>query len=130
LASSNAHNEDVRARARASIGSLVLFVASSVAANAFADLQSAATAMACCAKTNYQCAGLSGPDDCCQRMGHTAGGATSSTLSSADPLVAPAAVVVPSFIVALTSAPAPPAPGPAFKRPHDPPHLHPYSLLI
>jgi hypothetical protein len=108
---------------------LALFVASSVAATAFADLQSALTAMACCAKTNYQCAGLSRADDCCQRMGHTAG-PTVGTLSSASPLLAPAAAIISAFIVELPSAPAPLIPGPAFKRPHDPPHLHPFSLLI
>jgi hypothetical protein len=108
----------------------VLFVACSMAATAFADLESALTAMACCAKTNYQCAGLGGPDDCCQRMGHTAGRITAVTLSSANPLLVPAAVIIPTFIVEPTSAPAPLNPGPAFKRPHDPPHLHPYSLLI
>jgi hypothetical protein len=108
---------------------LALFVASSVAASAFADLQSALTAMACCAKTNYQCAGLSGPDDCCQRMGHAAG-PTVGTLSSDSPLVVPAAVIIPDFINAPASLSGAPTPGPAFTRPHDPPHLHPFSLLI
>ena len=119
----------MRTRARALIGSLALFVASSLAATAFADLQSALTAMACCAKTNYQCAGLSRPDDCCQRMGHAAG-PTVGTLSSASPLVVPSAVTIPAFIVAPASRFGTPSPGPAFKRPHDPPHLHPFSLLI
>jgi len=106
-----------------------LFVASAVAATAFADLQSALTAMACCARTNYQCAGLSRSDDCCQRMGHTAA-PTVGTLASASPLSVPLAVIVPGFTVAPTSASAPLNAGPAFKRPHDPPHLHPFSLLI
>jgi hypothetical protein len=119
----------VRPSARTLIGSLALFVASSVAATAFADLHSALTAMACCAKTNYQCAGLSGPDDCCQRMGHAAG-PTVGTLSSASPLVVPSAVLIPGFIVAPASLFGSPSPGPAFKRPHDPPHLHSFSLLI
>ena len=119
----------MRTCARTLIGSLTLFVASSVAATAFADLHSALTAMACCAKTNYQCAGLSRPDDCCQRMGHAAG-PTVGTLSSASPLVVPAAVIIPGFIVAPASLFGPPSTGPAFKRPHDPPHLHPFSLLI
>jgi len=127
--SSKEHNECVRTRARAWIGSLALLAASSVAATAFADLLSALTAMACCAKTNYQCAGLSRPDDCCQRMGHAAG-PTVGTLSSASPLVVPAAVIIPGFIVAPASLFGPPSTGPAFKRPHDPPHLHPFSLLI
>jgi len=119
----------VRIRARALIGSLALLVASSVAVTAFADLESALTAMACCAKTNYQCAGLSRSDDCCQRMSHTSG-PTAGTISSVSPMFVPAAAITPAFIVASTSAPAPLNPGPAFKRPHDPPHLHPYSLLI
>lgn len=101
-----------------------------VTANGFADLQAAATAMACCAKTDYKCAGLNAPDDCCQRMGHTAGGATAGTLSSAGPSLAPAVAIVLPFIVDLTSAYAHLDSAPAFKRPHDPPHLHPYSLLI
>ena len=119
----------MRIRARVLIGSVVLFVVSSMAATAFADLHSALTAMACCAKTNYQCAGLSRPDDCCQRMGHAAG-PTVGTLSSASPLVVPAAVIIPGFIVAPALPSGSPSQGPAFKRPHDPPHLHPFSLLI
>jgi hypothetical protein len=112
------------------IAVVVLFVASSVAANAFAELQSAATAMACCANTNYECAGMSGPDDCCQRMRHTAGRTVAATFSSARLLVIPSAIVVDSFVVQHTPASALQSAGPAFKRPHDPPHLHPYSLLI
>jgi hypothetical protein len=120
----------VRTRGRAFIGALALFVASSVAANAFADLHAAATAMACCAKTNYDCAGMRAPDDCCEQMGHIVARTPAGTLSSATPLAVPAAIVLPAFVAAPSPASEPLTAESAFKRSHDPPHLHPYRLLI
>jgi hypothetical protein len=123
------HNRHVRIRARALFGAMVLVLASAVAADALADLRSSATAMACCAKTNNQCAGLRAPDDCCKHMGHTSGPSAVGTLASSHPFVATAVTNIVSFIAAVRPVSAS-MPHGAFKRPHDPPHLHPFSLLI
>jgi len=88
------------------------------------------SAMACCARAHQQCAGLRMPDDCCQSMGQ--GVAASVTTPPATrvgdtgpalailPVVTPPTAPVARAIVASTT----------FKRPHDPPHLHPVALLI
>ena len=128
--SRKARNHRVQPRARLWLGALALLVAASVGANAFADLGAAAAAMACCAKTDYACAGMRAPDDCCEQMGHVVARTTTGTLSNTAPLAVPAAVVPPVFIVEPTPASEPLNPEAAFKRPHDPPHLHRYSLLI
>ena len=121
------HNESVRTLGRIFVAALALLVA----ASAFADLRSAATVMACCAKTNYQCAGLSGPDDCCQGMGHVVHRATPGRLDTPDPVVSAAASLVSPFIVERVEVPGLLRPSDmAFTRPHDPPHLHSFSLLI
>jgi hypothetical protein len=107
-----------------------LCVVTSVAASSLADLRSSATANACCVKANYQCAGLSEPDDCCKRMGHTAAAGVAGTLSAAQPLVLPATIVATFLPIDVRAARDSSRPDCAFKRPHDPPHLHPFSLLI
>jgi hypothetical protein len=87
--------------------------------------------MACCAKTDYSCAGMSGPDDCCQHMGHGAHAVTPGTLSSTRALLLTTVAVVPLFGGATTPlASAAIDSVSSFTRPHDPPHLHPYNLLI
>jgi hypothetical protein len=88
-------------------------------------------ALACCANTHNECAGLKTPDDCCRNMGHgvaisvstTAGGRAHQSEMSFD-LVLPAAAD-PATVTCSACLPEP-----AFKRPHDPPHLHPVPLLI
>jgi len=116
-------------RLRSIVAGCVL-AAVALAANEMSDMVTGQAAMVCCAKTDYSCAGLSAPDTCCRRMHHASSHATPSTAAAAhshDGL--PAATLLPSaFFV-----------GPTrgwerarleFKRPHDPPHLHTYSLLI
>jgi hypothetical protein len=86
---------------RSSLGRVVLLLV--IAATASSDLLASRFslgAMACCAKTHHQCAGMRTADDCCQGMGHGIGATT---------LTLPAARAS--------------DPGPA-------PHLHPFSLLI
>jgi hypothetical protein len=104
-------------------------VVASIAVSSFADLKAAATAMDCCLKTNYACAGLSAPDDCCQQMGHTREATAAGTLvtvPAVGPALQPSALeVVPDVKVSFRN----PVDG-AFTRPHDPPHLHTFSLLI
>jgi len=120
----------VHRRGRAWITAIVLFVGSSVAANAFADLLASATAMACCAKTEYECAGVSTPDDCCQHMGHTAVQSVADIVAKVQQSSLAMVAVVPAFGVRIAAARLEPHSVVAFKRPHDPPHLHPFSLLI
>jgi hypothetical protein len=129
-AANSAHNGFVPSRVRRFIVSnSLLLVVLSIVASPMADVRASAVAMACCAKTDYSCAGLSGPDDCCQHMGHAARSATPGTVSSARPLfVATVAVVPPLTIEASTSDSIRSIS--AFTRPHDPPHLHSYTLLI
>jgi hypothetical protein len=94
------------------------------------DLASWAAAMACCATTDYECATVGGPDDCCQNMGHAVASATAAPPTSS--------VSLPGLMVAFISAIAV-SPlerferlqaSATFKRPHDPPHLHPIPLLV
>ena len=113
------------------VASSLLLIVVSMAAGPMADLRASAAAMACCAKTDYSCAGMSGPDDCCQHMGHTAHAVAPGTLSGTSSLVVTVVGIVPRFGIAIR----PPMSAPLgtvspFTRPHDPPHLHPYSLLI
>jgi len=122
-------NRDVRHRLRALVAVAVLLAVSS-AANELSDVRSAAAAMACCAKTDYQCAGLRTPDECCKRMHHSPGHVAPSTApvernGSAAPAVAPLPVAYLPF-----SRESVVATSPDFTRPHDPPHLHAFSLLI
>jgi hypothetical protein len=117
---------------RASLGRVVLLLV--IAATASSDLLASRFslgAMACCAKRHHQCAGMRTADDCCQGMGHGIG-ATATTLPAArasDP--GPALAILPAITTTsrIAAAAMPPA-APTFKRPHDPPHLHPVSLLI
>jgi hypothetical protein len=108
----------------------ILLIVTSMATGSLADLRSSTTAMACCAKTHNQCAGLSAPDDCCKRMGHATAGSLAGTLSAAQPLVLAATGVVAWLPANLTAAHGSSNVDFGFKRPHDPPHLHSFSLLI
>ena len=50
-----------------SVGMLAANLLTVVAAGPLAALRDSAAAMACCAKTDYACAGMSAPDDCWAR---------------------------------------------------------------
>jgi hypothetical protein len=85
--------------------------------------------MTCCAKTDYSCAGMRAPDDCCRSMGHAAAHQVPATIEKHQPL--PTATAIPadrslqvyvSFARVGSVTP--------FTRPHDPPHLHPFALLL
>src|SRR3954451_7475882 len=115
-------------RLRLRVIARTMVVVASIVVSSFADLRAAAAAMDCCLKTNYACAGLSAPDDCCKHMGHTREATAAGTLVSV-PAVGPALQsfapeVVPDVDVSSRDG----ADG-VFKRPHDPPHLHTFSLL-
>lgn len=88
------------------------------------------TAMACCAKTHNRCAGLRTPDSCCQRMGHTAIHNVAGTIAKAQLSAPTMMAAVPVFVATVASGGVEPHAGLAFTRPHDPPHLHSFILLI
>lgn len=86
-----------------------------------------ADAMACCARTHHACGGMQAPDDCCKTIRHSTA-LPSSTAASHHAVVLPpssavlftaGAVPVRNFAAIATSV-----------RPHDPPHLHAFALLI
>jgi hypothetical protein len=92
-----------------------------------AGLEFQARAMVCCAHRHDCGGGVSAPDKCCERMGHAAP-AKSGTIvqrSHVGALV-PIAFAVPGPIVELAAI----AHRLGFTRPHDPPHLHTFALLI
>jgi hypothetical protein len=124
-------NGDVNRPTSRTVSAAVLLVAVSVAATTFAELASSRRAMACCAKTHNKCAGIKRPDDCCKGMGHgvTAMAATVTKLKAhagCDAVATAATPVAATAANALRLAVSPID----FKRPHDPPHLHPFPLLI
>jgi hypothetical protein len=108
----------------------VLFVIAAAAVSPLADLHASSAAMACCAQMDYSCTGMSAPDDCCQRMTHAPARAAAGTLSTAIQLVAPAGVLVPSFIADIGPRAGCCPRAELLPRPHEPPHLHSYVLLI
>lgn len=116
-------------RSRLRVITRTLVVVASIGVSSFADLRAAATAMDCCLKTNYACAGLSAPDDCCQHMGHTRETTAAGTLVTA-PAVGPARQPVAPELGPDPGVPTRDPVAGAFTRPHDPPHLHTFSLLI
>ena len=110
---------------------VVVVMAVSSASNDFARMMTSAAAMVCCAKADYSCARWQAPDDCCRHMGHAMGpqvpGTAAKTLSPQAPTVCvvsvqsePLGFLTSARISVFTE----------FKRPHDPPHLHAFSLLI
>lgn len=93
-----------------------------------------ADAHRCCAATAGTCAQLSAPDECCQTrqqatsQGHDAvapdARVTTHTSQPLAVIALPIAATVAAPAIAAQSSRA------TFKRPHDPPHLHPFPLLI
>jgi hypothetical protein len=108
--------------------SRLLIALASVAGAPIAELQASAAAMDCCAKTNYDCAGLSAPDDCCQRMGRATHAIAGTVQADRDTLIILSSVAALPRLDAVTRPRD--AARSAFVRPHDPPHLHSFSLLI
>jgi hypothetical protein len=110
---------------------LVVLVGLACAVSDAAAAATSITAMACCAKTNGDCAGVKAPDDCCRGMGHISVGPASTMPPTGTTTAAPLshAVLPHATGVARPSASTPVVLA-SFKRPHDPPHLHPVALLI
>src|SRR5690349_14542300 len=127
-----ADNHVVARHVASAVVAFVLTLA--VAAVGWADCGSewdADAQMNCCAMMHHQC-GKGNADDCCNKM---RGASPSSNVATA----AVVKVSVPAVFVALdvrsAAAVAPPPTNGAswdvtIIRPHDPPHLHPFPLLI
>jgi hypothetical protein len=102
-----------------------------VAGNGIVSVVEAALATSCCAATDYRCAGLRSPHDCCKHMGHTVGASTTGTIergTHALPSATAVAVVQPANAPASVSRR--PVASRTAARLHDPPHLHTFALLI
>jgi len=110
----------------------VVVLAALLAASADAiALQFSMSAMACCAKAHHECAGLKTADDCCQSMGHGVAASTATAPAArADDDGLAVAAMLPVFAIPAMAAGTFFTADSAFKRPHDPPHLHPIPLLI
>jgi hypothetical protein len=109
---------------------LIVLFAFAAGSSDLVALQFSMNAMACCAKAHNECARFSTPDDCCKGMGQGVAASTSTA-----PVAGAGQAVVTFAILPITETPAAIAAAvvwtsPAFKRPHDPPHLHPVPLLI
>src|SRR5689334_11270294 len=59
--------------------SLALLIGLGIIAADAASARASMMAMACCAKTHGDCAGVKSPDDCCRGMGHVSAGPASNT---------------------------------------------------
>lgn len=111
---------------------LVLAVATAAWADCTGERTNAHAQMACCASGHHQCTKTRSADDCCKQMRDTDTSALLAT--TAVPLVKVPVVhgvitvlSVPSANVIVTvTMPA----AHDFKRPHDPPHLHRFALLV
>jgi hypothetical protein len=92
-----------------------------------AGLEFQARAMACCAHRKH-CGGgsVSAPDKCCERMGHAAPAKTGTIVQTSHVVALVPTVFAPAPIVESASIPH----CRDFVRPHDPPHLHAFALLI
>ena len=109
----------------------LLAVALAAAVSDVIALRFSMDAMACCAKAQNACARLKTPDDCCRSMGHGFSASPSTMPEAGIFSFGSMLAVVPALDSAVTVRRLPfAAESSTFKRPHDPPHLHPVALLI
>lgn len=109
-----------------------LLVPSAAVADDLIRFSLSAGAAACCDKVK-DCASLQAPDTCCQTREQAPGqGFDSSLPDSRVAVSSPALAVLPQWTAAAFERhqAVEPTAGDSFKRPHDPPHLHPFNLLI
>jgi len=105
-----------------------LLLAVALAGHEAATLAASMRAHACCARTKPACSRLGSPDECCSRRGHLSARPIAATQTPAPDLdTSPADVAI--LIPSPSSTVTPPSRG-VSKRPHDPPHLHAFSLLV
>src|SRR5690242_7399705 len=125
-------NRIVRQGVSAVVAFLLTVAVATVAwADCIGEQPNAPARMKCCATAHHRC-GTGTADDCCHRM---EGGGPSSNVAT----TAIAKAKVPVAFIALGVLPSVDATplfvdaghgAQAFIRPHDPPHLHPFPLLI
>ena len=108
-----------------------LAIPSSGIAAELAFLADSSRAMACCVAAKGQCRGWKTPHECCGTRDSTA-----VSIAPA-PIGASRDLAVPSAACLQVESPVAALPLPVlhdgsltFKRPHDPPHLHTFNLLI
>ena len=89
----------------------------------------AMNAMDCCVQSR-DCAGMRTPEDCCRHMGHGVGASVSTAPTGIHVSFALAPAIVPVIAAPADSGSWSTTTDRSFKRPHDPPHLHPVALLI
>ena len=111
------------------IATIVVLIGIS-SANDLADVRGGAKAMSCCAKARRSCAGLRTPDQCCKKMHPAPAHETFATAAGqrAVPVAMVAALPSTSYLRSFPSSI--PVRLTGVKRPHDPPHLHTFSLLV
>jgi hypothetical protein len=117
-------NLDVRALWRPGI---LLALALSLIASG-TELRASAAAMACCKKTHFRCAGVKTADDCCRTIQKAAHHDAATSRRIIDGTAQPAALLCSAPVLHQTIRTI--AHVDPFSRPHDPPHLHTFNLLI
>jgi len=109
----------------------MLVVALVVASADVIALGSSVAAMACCAKTHGACAHLQTPDDCCRHMGRGVAVSVSTAPDARTIHFGLTLAILPAIAsIGAESAERFAPDHSTFKRPHDPPHLHPIPLLV
>lgn len=118
------------------IGSLLAtLLAVAVATAAWADCAGETNAnaqMKCCKNGHHQCTKTANADDCCKQMrdaGPSALLATTAVSLVKVPVIHGVITLLSAPVISVIAAVTTSAPL-DFKRPHDPPHLHPFALLI
>jgi hypothetical protein len=111
-----------------------LLVPSAVVADDLIRAVLSGRAMTCCASMEGDCAGVRTPDSCCQTRKQAAGpGLTTTAPSVRDNVLPCIAVDLPPIVFSSIDDQTPRVDSGGrdlFKRPHDPPHLHVFHLLI
>ena len=113
----------------------MLLVPSAVIADDLVRFALSLDAHQCCARTGGECAQLRTPDQCCRTQQEAASQGYASTAPDSRPRLIPQQVALalpPSVFAGDLEPPAVARDDSAsvFKRPHDPPYLHPFPLLI
>jgi hypothetical protein len=122
-------------RLRAVALASVLTVPSAVICDDLIRFALSAEAHSCCASTDGACARLSTPDECCRTRERATSRVDNTLVPDSRVRTTPERPDAPLVVLqapALRSLPASRDLDARdyFKRPHDPPHLHPFPLLI
>ncbi len=91
----------------------------------------AAEQMACCKAGHHTCGQNGSSSDCCKKKGTAVSRVGISTLTAHYEFNSPLAVALPvDYAPVNRAAVSSDVTAISFKRPHDPPHLHSFALLI